>query len=165
MELNILCPDKQLPVTRAYVMTMVIKSFKGRRNVEVHLYRAGWKSEELESYDWDGLLGEPMHTDTPIPHENSKKVLLEAFTAEERDQLVGYLQHRYGEKLASISACSLDFPIPKGLAALSDVPEGKSVGRVRLETVPQFTLPFPVHGLYDLSQHEPLMEANGRETA
>ncbi|PTN38270.1 hypothetical protein [Desulfonatronum sp. SC1] len=165
MELNILCPEKEPAVPRAHVITMAIKSFKGRRNVEVHLYRVGWKPEEMDAYDWDHLLGEPMQADTPIPHENSKKVLLEAFTPEERDQVVAYLQQRYGEKLASISACALDFPIPKGLAALSDVPEGKSVGRIRLETVPQFTLPFPVHGLYDLSQHEPLMEANGREAA
>ncbi|GAB6057760.1 hypothetical protein [Desulfonatronum parangueonense] len=163
MELNIINPEQKLPVPRAHALTMVIKSFKGRRNVEVHLYRAGWRAEEMEAQDWDTLLGAPISPDTEIPLENSKKVLMEAFTAEERDQLVAYLQHRYGEKLESISSCYLDFPIPKGLAALSDVPEGKSVGRLRLETVPQFTLPFPVHGLYDLSQHEPLMEANGRE--
>jgi hypothetical protein len=169
MEVNIICPEQELPVQRAYVVSMIIKSFKGRRNVEVHLYRATWDRAEMEQYDWQALLGEPlpqqMNQDDVIPPENSKKVLLEAFTAEERDQLVAYLQHRYGEKLDSISSCSLGFPIPKGLVALSDVPEGKSVGRLRLETVPQFTLAFPVHGLYDISQHEPLMQANGREEA
>jgi hypothetical protein len=162
MELNIITPEIELPVSRSHVMSMIIKSFKGRRNVEVHLYRAKWSPEELESYPWDDLLGEPIHTDAAIPPDNSKKVLMEAFTLEERDQVVAYLRDRYGEKLESITACPLDFPIPKGLAALSDAPEGKSVGRLYLETVPQFTLPFPVHGLYDLSQHEPLMEANGR---
>lgn len=165
MELNIVTPDCQLPVPRAHVLTMTIKSFKGRRNVEVHLYRVGWNPDEPDQHEWEKLLGEVEHPEAGIDPENSRKVLLEAFTVEERDQLVAYLQQRYGSKLESITSCALNFPIPRGLAALSDVAEGKSVGRIRLETVPHYPLPFAVHGLYDLSQHEPILEANGRQPA
>lgn len=165
MDINIVAPDREPPVPRAHVLTMTIKSFKGRRNVEVHLYRAAWDPKEMDQYDWDTLLGGVEHPESGIDPENSRKVLLEAFTAEERDQVVAYLQHRYGSKLESIASCTLNFPIPRGLAALSDVAEGKSIGRMRMETVPQYVLPFPVHGLFDLNQHEPILEANGRTPA
>lgn len=165
MNLNIVAPDHEPPVSRAHVLTMTIKSFKGRRNVEVHLYRAAWPLREMNEYAWDDLLGEVEHPEEGIAPENSRKVLLEAFTAEERDQVIAYLQRRYGSKLESIASCALNFPIPQGLAALADVAEGKSVGRIRLDSVPHYDLPFPVHGLYDLNQHEPIMEANGRVPA
>ncbi len=164
MDLNITTPDREPSVPRAHVLTMTIKSFKGRRNVEVHLYRAAWDPAELQEYEWENLLGEVEHPEAGIDPENSRKVLLEAFTMEERDRLVEYLHNRYGSKLESITSCCLNFPIPKGLAALSDVAEGKSIGRIRLESVPKYTLPFPVHGLFDLNQHDPIMEGNGRQS-
>ncbi|HDQ41402.1 MAG TPA: hypothetical protein ENN39_10295 [Desulfonatronum sp.] len=163
MDLNIAATHQEAPVARAHVLTMTIKSFKGRRNVDVHLYRAQWNPDEMEHYDWEKLLGDVEHPESGIDPENSRKVLLEAFTLDERDQLIQYLQNRYGSKLESIASCSLNFPIPRGLTALSDVAEGKSVGRIRLENVPKYTLSFPVHGLFDLNQHEPIMEANGRQ--
>lgn len=165
MDLNIVAPDREPPVPRAYVLTMTIKSFKGRRNVDVHLYRADWKPDEMEQYEWGELLGGVEHPEAGIDPENSRKVLLEAFTTQERDQLLEYLRHRYGPKLESIASCAMSFPIPRGLAALSDVPEGKSVGRIRLDNVPNYNLPFAVHGLYDLNQHDPILEANGRAPA
>lgn len=162
MDLTIVTPDHEPPVPRAHVLTMTIKSFKGRRNVEVHLYRAAWEPQEMNHFAWEDLLGEVEHPEAGIAPENSRKVLLEAFTVEERDQVIAYLQQRYGSKLETIASCTLNFPIPQGLVALSDVAEGKSMGRIRLENVPKYDLPFPVHGLYDLNQHEPIMEANGR---
>lgn len=165
MQLNIVAPERETPVPRAHVVSMTIKTFKGRRNVEFHLYRAAWGSDELQRYDWDALLGRVEHPESGIDPENSRKVLLEAFTPEERDQLLEYVRHRYGPKLESIFSCTLNFPIPRGLAALSDIAEGKSVGRIRLDNVPNYTLSFPVHGLFDLSQHEPILEANGRQQA
>jgi len=164
MELNLVAPDREPPVPRAHVLTMAIKSFKGRRNVDVHLYRAAWDPDEQKTYAWEQLLGAVEHPESGIDPENSRKVLLEAFILEERDQLVDYLRNRYGSKLESIVSCVLNFPIPRGLSALSDIAEGKSVGRIRLENVPHYALSFPVHGLYDLNQHEPIMEGNGRQS-
>jgi len=171
MDINIVAPDRDPPAPRAHVLTMTIKSFKGRRNVEVHLYRAAWDPKEMDQYDWNALLSEVEPPEAgaeaaeAIDPENSRKVLLEAFTAGERDQVIAYLRHRYGSKLEGITSCTLNFPIPKGLAALADVAEGKSIGRMRLETVPKYALPFPVHGLFNLNQHEPILEANGRTPA
>jgi hypothetical protein len=165
MDVNIVAPDREPPAPRAHILIMTIKSFKGRRNVDVHLYRAAWDPREMDQYDWNLLLGEVKHPEAGIDPENSRKVLLEAFTPEERDQVIAYLRQRYGSKLESLASCTLNFPIPRGLAALSDVVEGKSIGRLRMETVPQYTLSFPVHGIFDLNQHEPILEANGRMPA
>ena len=90
--------------------------------------------------------------------EKSKCILLESFTEEERDQIVEYLKDRYGDRLESINSGPMDLPIPLGLPSLSSIPGGKTIGFIHFETIPKYTLPFPVHGFYDLAQHKPLVE-------
>lgn len=159
MEVKIAVPEHQLPVDRAWVVTMTIKSFKGRKNVDIHLFRAGYdaETEGLDpKYDWNVLIGDPMHPEMDLDPLKTRLTVFESFTIEERDQLIQYIKDRYDERVSSIIAGPLDLPIPLGLPPLSSIPEGKTMGFIRFEKIPNYTLPFVVHGFYDLSQHQPL---------
>ncbi|MEF3698401.1 hypothetical protein [Desulfolutivibrio sp.] len=158
MEIDIVPADNKLPVARAYSLSIVIKSFKGRKDVEVHLFRPTWDAAEEKLYDWNALMGDLLAPDLEVSLESCRRVVLEAFTEEERDQLVTYLKDRYQDRLAAIRSCSLNFPIPLGLVALSELAEGKDSGFVNFDKVLNFPLPFAVRGFFDLSQHRPLLE-------
>ncbi|GAU09680.1 hypothetical protein [Desulfoplanes formicivorans] len=161
MHIDTIEPNQALPVDRGYVLSMVIRTFKGRRDVEVHLYRSAWDEAEMDTYDWGHLLGGTIQRKEgqSADPDSSKKVLLEAFTREERDQIIDYLSQRYASRLTKITAAPLGFPIPQGLVPLSSFPEGKTIGTIKLDKIPNYSLPFPVRGLYDLSRHKPLVEA------
>ena len=161
MHINVKSSPVPPPADRAYVLSIVIRSFKGRRNVEVHLFRPDYSEAELDDYDWDRLIGEPIEPGMEFDPLGSRKVLLEAFTEQERDMLVEYLKNRYESRLAHITAMPMEFPIPLGLTPLSSIPEGKSIGFIRFDQIPNYTLPFAVHGLYDLAQHEPIVQGEG----
>lgn len=152
--------DSQSPVDRGYVISMVIDSFKGYKDVEVHLYRPDWKEEETKIYDWEKLLGDPIRENKNIDTSGSRKLLLETFNIEERDQILDYLQTRYQSRLKSITSSVLPFPIPLGLVPLSEIPEEKTISRIYFEKIPNYSLNFPVHGIYDLSRHSPLSKEN-----
>jgi hypothetical protein len=52
----------------------------------------------------------------------------------------------------------MDFPIPLGLTPLSEIKEDNDIGCIHFEEIRNYTLPFPVHGIYILSQHEPVKD-------
>jgi hypothetical protein len=82
---------------------------------------------------------------------------MESFTAGERDLIVTFLKRQYGTAWPP-SPPSLSFRCRAGVMALSEVPEGKSIGIIRFEKLPSYDLSIPLHGLFDLSQHEPIIE-------
>ena len=158
MEIDVVPADFNLAVDRAWTVSMIIKSFKGRKDVNVHLFRPEWAPEEAEIYDWNALIGDPVEPDLPVSYESSRRILLEAFTEEERDALVEYIKTRYQDKVSEVHACALNIPVPLGLTALSELAEGKDIGFIHFDKIPNYTLPFPVRGFYDLSQHKPIIE-------
>ncbi len=162
MLIEIVPAQEKLPVDRAWSMTVVIKSFKGRKDVEVHLFRPEWDTLEEDVYDWDTVLGDPIHPDMDADMSSARRLVMESFTAEERDMLVAYFQQRYADKLEAVRSCPIDFPVPLGIAALSDLEEGKDIGFVHFDKIPHYSLPFPVRGFFDLSQHAPLVEVAGQ---
>jgi len=157
MQIHSVASERPLPADRAYVMTMTIKTFKGRRDVKVHLFRPGASEAEYAAYTWANLLGDAIEPGQDDP-EGSKRVLLEAFTKAERDLVLDYITQRYADRVSEVTSRPMNFPIPKGLTPLSAIPEGKNIGMVRFSDLPNYPLPFLMHGLYDLSQHEPLLE-------
>lgn len=157
MDIEIIAPTCSLPIERAYALSMTIKSFKGRRDVEVHLFRHQWDAEEEEAIDWDKLLAAQGMSEAPEA-AGSRKVVLEALTQEERDQVVGYLKEHYTDRLTAIFSTAIPFPVPVGLMALSDINEGKSCGFIHFERIPHYTLGVSLRGFYDLSQHRPIVE-------
>jgi len=144
-----LCP-------RGHVATICIRAFKGRRDVLVHLFRPEWAAGEGSDYLWPQLVQDDPAQGQGARRGNSREVVLESFTREELDSVVEYLAGRYADRLTGITANSLEFPLPDGLLPLRSMPEGKDIGRIRFEIVPGYSLPFAVHGLYDLSQHKPM---------
>ncbi len=149
--------ESTLPCDRGYAISMTIKSFKGRKNVEILLFRCEWSAEELKAYNWDMLLGEPI-AGAPGDKESSKRVLLETFTEEEREQIISFLAEQYKSRLNTIEAHPLTFPIPSNLPALFDAKENKNIGFIRFQKIPSYNLDIPLAGFYDLSRHEPLAE-------
>ena len=158
MRLNITTSQNELPVKKGYMISLIIKKLKGYKNVEVHLFLPEWDEKEARSYDWIKLLGDPIDRDAPADPMSSRKVLLESFTLEERDMILDCMKERYVSRLSAINSRPLDFPIPMGLIPLSEIPEDDDIGCICFEEIPNYTLPFPVHGLYILSQHEPVEE-------
>lgn len=157
MEINIIAPERPLPIDRAYAVSMTIKSFKGRRDVEVHLFRCAWDPEEEEAIDWDKLLAAQGMSEAPEA-AGSRRVVLESMSLAERDKIIAYLKEHYANRLSGIFSAPIPFPVPIGLMALSDISEGKSIGFIHFERIPHFNLGFAVRGFYDLSQHPPIVE-------
>jgi hypothetical protein len=158
MDVTIETPEAPLPVDRAHVVSIVIKSFKGRRDVEVHLFRTQWEEQELGQIDWDSVLASGSADTDPPAIDRTRRFLMEAFTPGERDLLVAYLSERYSDRVERISSTPLSFPLPAGILPLDEAPLGQDVGLIRFEAVPNYTLPFAVHGLFDLSRHKPMVE-------
>lgn len=157
MRIHSTASTQPLPSDRAYVISMVIKSFKGRRNVEVHLFRPEYDETEQDRYSWENLLGNPVEPGLDDP-TGSRKVMLEAFTKAERDAILDYLKAHYDDRVSDVHAQAMNFPIPLGLTPLSAIPEGKTIGLIRFSQLPNFDLGMSLSGLYDLSQAQPLVE-------
>lgn len=149
--------ESQLPIDRAYALSMTVKSFKGRRDVEVHLFRSAWDPEEEEAMDWDKLLAAQNMGEAPEA-AGSRKLVLEALTRQERDAIVDYLKEHYAGRLSAINSAPIPFPVPIGLMGLTELSEGKSFGFIHFDRIPHYTLGIPLRGFYDLSQHPPIVE-------
>lgn len=144
-----LCP-------RCYAATIRIRVFKGRRDVLVHLFRPVQEEQESLDCPWDTLIRAESEQQPVSDRGDSKAVIMEAFVREELDALVAYLSGRYAERLTAMTTTALEFPLPPGLLPFGAIPEGKDMGRIRFEIVPGYSLPFTVHGFYDLSLHKPM---------
>ena len=137
----------EIPVKRGYAVSMVIRSFKGRRDVEVHLFRPEWNSEDENEISWDNnLFGSPATLGSIPDEKKDRKIILESFTKEERDKVVDYLKDHYSSRLESIFSTPMEFPVPTGLPPLCSITEGKDIGLIRFEKVPHFNLPFALRG-------------------
>lgn len=161
METNIIPADGTEPIARVHVLSITIHTFKGRKNVEAHLFRHTQEASEADTYDWDSLIGAQMDPEHPGTPEDAKKMLLEAFTQEERDSIIDYLSKRYEGKLSSITACPMELPVALGVTPLSAIPEGKTMGFIRFDDANNYPLPFAFRGFYDLAQHDPIVQKNG----
>ncbi len=162
MQTNIF-PADDAPIDRIYSISITIRTFKGRRNVEAHVFRYLPDMQEAEAYDWADLVGDPMDPEHPGSVEDVQKTLLETFTESERDAVIAYLAERYGSRLECITACPVEVPIPLGVMPLSGISEGKTLGFIRFETVTGYSLPFAIRGFYDLAQHDPLVRQDGEQ--
>ncbi len=155
MDIEIITPQSPPPTPYAHTLSMVIKSFKGRRNVEVHLFRGSWDQAAETALPWDVLIEGETHTG---PDESARKVIMEAFTDDERDRIVTYLKEQYSTRLAAIRSTPLSFPVPKGLSGLSQAEPGKGVGFIDFTKIPSCHLDIPLKGFYDLNRHPPIAE-------
>lgn len=159
---KILVPTQfDLPLDRIYIVAATLKTFKGRRHVDVQIFRPGAGDDEVEAIRNLGLVAP---ADPSIPPEvlqgatedAALRCILEAFTAEESRALLAYLEERYAEHIEKITICPMDIPVPLGVAPLADIGESNTTGFIRFDAVRDYSLPFAAHGYYDLSAHEPL---------
>ena len=162
MEHVIIPAPPDAPLDRIYIITLTMHMFKGRRNVEAHLFRAGPDPAELKSLRDKGLVGKPCaeQDDSQLPlgtADDALQTVLEAFTAEEGNLLLDYLKERYADQILRVTVCPLELPIPLGVVPLSAIPEGKTMGFIRFDAVRDYPLPFAVRAFYDLDAHEPLV--------
>ena len=162
MEHVIIPAPPNASLDRIYIITLTMHTFKGRRNVEAHLFRAEPDPAELNNLRDKGLVGKPCADpgDSQLPHgteEDALRTVLEAFTAEEGNLLLDYLRGRYADQILRVTVCPLELPVPLGIVPLSAIPEGKAMGFIRFDTVRDYPLPFAVRAFYDLDAHEPLV--------
>ena len=162
MEHVIIPAPPDAPLDRIYIITLVMRTFKGRRDVEAHLFKAGTDPVELASLRDKGLVGKPCAEPggSQAPHgseDDALQTVLEAFTAEEGNLLLDYLKERYTDQIARVTVCPLELPVPLGVVPLSAIPEGKTMGFIRFDAVRDYPLPFAVRAFYDLDAHEPLV--------
>ncbi len=158
MEYRIIAASPFMELDRAYLIQIMLKSFKGRRDVIVYLFRTDTNDKELEELRALGIVDEAK-SDTPegASVEDALLSVLEAFTPEEGNILLEYLDKRYGEHIKEVVASPIEIPIPLGVVPFSAIPEGKTMGFIRFDKVPEYDLPFNVHGFYDLEAHDALM--------
>ncbi|KUJ94961.1 MAG: hypothetical protein PWR24_750 [Desulfonauticus sp.] len=152
MNIKVIEPDFPPPTSRCYALSMTLHSFKGRKDLEVYLYRSRWSPEEESSYPWENILA------SANPADKSKEIVLEAFTLEEVKTLLDYLQNRYSSRIKEILAGPLNFPLPSGLIPFRDMPEDENFGKIYLDKAPHYPLSFAVRGFYDLSSASPLID-------
>ena len=157
MDISIIEPNSPLPSDHAHSISMTIRSFKGRRDVEVHLFRTDWTASDEKKQNWDTLV-EPSKAPSTTDTSGSKRIIMESFTTNERDRIVNYLKEQYSTRLTAINSAPLTFPVPAGLAGLSQLEAGKSIGFIEFQKIPSYPLEIPMKGLYDLNQHLPIIE-------
>lgn len=151
-------PESPAPVERIYVASAILSNFKGQKNVEAQLFRAGYQDSELDDLRSRNLVAE---NDADIPPEilagatedGALRCLLEAFTKTECDQLEAYLKERYADQIVQLDIAPLPLPLPLGLGPLMELPQGEKSGFINFDQAPGYTLPFRVKGWYDLEQH------------
>ncbi len=162
MDQKIIAASPFEELDRIYLIQATLKSFKGRRDVIVHLFRTNIDEaaveQELQELRHMDVVGKA-DADTPEGAQADDALLsiLEAFTAEEGNLLLPYLEKRYDEQISEVVVSPLEVPVPLGVVPFSAIPEGKTMGFIRFNAVPDYDLPFGVHGFYDLDNHEPLM--------
>ena len=159
MEFRIIAASPFVTLERVYLIQVSLKSFKGRRDVIVYLFRTDTNKEELKELEELDVVS-PADDDTP---ENASKAdallsLLEAFTAEEGNLVLDYLKDRYDEQISEVVVSPVELPIPLGMVPFSAIPEGKTMGFIRFDAVADYSLPFIVHGFYDLDAHDALLD-------
>ena len=152
MDIIIIEPDTKPPAPFCHSVSMTIRSFKGRRDVDVHLYRCEWDAADETPLDWSAIIHGGSDEDS------SKTVVMESFTTEERDRIVNYLKEQYSTRLTAINSAPLGFPVPAGLKGLSQIEAGKDIGFIDFMKIPSYSLGIPMRGLYDLNQHPPIVE-------
>ncbi len=159
MEYRIIAASPFVELDRVYLIQIMLKSFKGRRDVIVYLFRANPDEQELEYLrGLEGLVGQAdANTPEGASAEDVLLSVLEAFTAEEGNTLLEYLDKKYDEHIKEVVVSPLELPIPLGMVPFSAIPEGKTLGFIRFDTVPEYNLPFKVHGFYDLDAHDALL--------
>lgn len=156
MEVNFLRAEERPLFPRAYVASLRLANFKGRKDVEAHVFRCGWPESELAEIEGLDLVGPP---DPAMPpdlvaastKEQALKCVLEAFTEEEAALLAKYLEDKYADQIVSLYIAPLNLPAPLGVAPLAEIPEGPESGFIKLDKAPGYDLPFKARAYYDLS--------------
>ncbi len=158
MEYRIIAASPFMELDRAYLIQATLKSFKGRRDVIVYLFRTDTNTEELAELRTMDLV-DKAQADTPegATIEDALRSVLEAFTAEEGNEVLEYLKERYEEQISEVVVSPVEIPIPLGMVPFADIPEGKTMGFIRFNQVADYSLPFVVHGFYDLDAHDALL--------
>lgn len=139
---------------RIYIAAATLKELRGRKNVEVQLFRPGATAEEMAALRDQGLVGDPP-PEMPkellagATMENALACLLEAFTAAETEQLAAYLQERYADQVERLVICPMTLPVPLGVGPLAQIPESDSSGFLNFDLAPDYPLPFRFRGFYE----------------
>lgn len=155
MELDFRRALTDAKLDRIYIAALALKNFRGRKNVEVQLFRHGATEAELCALRGKGLVGAPPAGMPEAIIQGASEdaalyCLLEAFTLPEAEQLADYIAGRYGEQAASLTICPLGLPVPLGVGPLGALPESANSGFLNFHLAPGYALLFQLRGYFDL---------------
>lgn len=155
MEVNMVESREKPLHPRAFVASGVLTNFRGHQNVEIHIFRYGYPEKELEELASLDLVGKPAPGMPPelvanATKEAAIKCVLEAFTWEESELLVRYLQERYKDQIERLYIMPLELPAPLGVGPLADIPVGEKSGFINFDKAPGYSLPFSIRAYYEL---------------
>ncbi len=158
MEYKIIAASPFVELERVYLIQATLKSFKGRKDVIVYLFRTDTPQEELQELrDMDLVAKAESDTPQGATPEDALLSILEAFTADEGNLVLDYLKERYEEQITEVVVSPVEIPVPLGMVPFSAIPEGKTMGFIRFDAVADYNLPFVIHGFYDLDAHDALL--------
>lgn len=146
-------------IERRYIAMVTLNNFRGHANVDVHLFRIGADSAEMEALKPLKLVS-PVSPEIPsailagATEENALACLLETFTKEEASLMKEYLDASYGDQINSLVFCPMELPIPLGLGPLAKIPESSRAGFINFDLAANYNLPFKFKGYYDLDAAE-----------
>lgn len=150
------CKDEKRKLERIYIAAATLKNFRGQELAEVQLFRPIANEAEIEPLRGKGYVGEP---DISMPKElltgatedAALSCLLEAFTKEEIERIIEYLQKRYANVIDTLSIGKMDMPVPLGIGPLGALPAGENSGFIHFDNAPDYPLNFSFKGYYDLN--------------
>lgn len=158
MEHMIIAAPPFVPLDRVYLIQATMPNFKGHRDVIIHIFRYDTDESELDGLRALDIVGKPdKETPEGATVENALRSVLEAFTTDEGNALLAYLEKRYAEHISRVVVCPVNVPVPLGLAPFASIPEGRSMGFIYFDKIKGYDLPFGVRGFYDLEAHEPIV--------
>ncbi len=158
MDLKVIAASPFMELERCYLIQAQLKSFKGRKDVIVYLFRTDVDEKELVQLRELDVVA-PRNDETPFgaTKEDALLSLLEAFTAEEGNEVLEFLKERYEEHISEVVVSPVEIPVPLGMVPFSAIPEGKSMGFIRFDSGDEYPLPFVIYGFYDLEAHDALI--------
>ena len=154
MEINFIEGRENEDTRRQYVAVCVLKNFKGRQNVEAHLFRGSWAPKELEELRRQDLVAEnpalPDELRATASRDAVLECVLETFTREEAEKLREYLADRYSDQIARLDIGPMELPAPLGLTPLGKIPTGSASGFIEFSRARNYPLDFELRAYYEL---------------
>ena len=132
MECEFIWAEDEARLPRRYIAVATLNNFRGKKNVEAHIFRTGASENEMEALKYKNLVSPadpsvPAEVLSGATEEMALACLLEAFTRDEALKLANYLENRYKTQISRLEICPMNLPAPFGIGPLAMIPETEKI--------------------------------------